>query len=1236
VLEMRRVVWAALAMGMGAMLLIGLLALPAGAAGDSLHRVRLAPMVVINELAWAGTAAYSADEWIELYNPGGTAVDLTGWSLVAADGTPSILLGGHLPPYSFFLLERTDDQTVSDIPADQIYVGALGNSGERLELRDAGDVVVDSVNWDGGVWPGGSASPDYFSMERVNPTAADNDANWGSNNGVIRKGLDALGGLLNGTPKARNSITPPAADLRVVKFGPDHAYRGGEITYTLFLTNGDMLAAAHVWLTDTLPAGMNYLRHTGALTLTQPAGPLVFQVGALSPGQAVSFTLTAEISSTALGWATNTVQVSTAVTEHLLINNQASAGTWISLGPAETADLVLNKSGPTQVSAASVITYVLSLENTGQLSATSVLVTDVLPAVVAFQAQTSPYSFSQPGPGTLRWDAGTLLPGALVTWTVTGWVADGSENWLTNVVSAASSTAEANPADNQATWDTWAEYLPRVRLTAVHYWALAGDDEAVQISNLGGAPADIGGWYLSDGNSMVDLPTGLALAAGQAVWLAQDESAFQAQFGFAPDYVLASWPGLSNIGDEIILLDAEEQVQDLLVYGSGDTGSDGWSGSAVQSYHPGAIGKEGQILYRKLDQLTGRPIPDSDTAADWAQDPADLVDGRKTRYPGWDLGRFFFTKRFTETAKLTVVVGPDALYPAMLSEIESANESLLIQSYTFESTALAQAAAARAAAGLTVTLLLEGSPAGGLSDQERWVCQLIETAGGTCLFMINDSDNDIYDRYAHLHAKYLLIDGARALIGSENFSLESMPADDKRNGMAGRRGVYLITNAPSVVAHLETLFALDSDVANHRDIATSDFIGPPPIAYEPITATDWMTVSAYFTVPLELQGEFAFEIIQSPENSLRTGDSLLGLLARTGEGDTVLVQQLSEPVDWGENPVDDPNLRLEAYLAAARRGAQVRVLLDGYFSNENAATCIYLQSVAQAERLELDCQLGNPTGFGIHNKMVLAWIGGRGHIHVGSINGSELANKGNRELALQIQSDQAYAYLAEMFERDWPYWVYLPMMLQNYRGPADHVLISEVLYNPSGDDQDQEWVELYNPTGAAVNLSGWLLGDAVAVDDYEAMFIFPSGAVIGSQQILVVAINATRFEAENGFYPDYELLDETPGVPNLTRHPSWGTGDFALGNGGDELLLLDAAARPADVLTWGGGSYPAVLPHPGVALGGHSLERDPAWRDSDDCSVDFRDWPYPNPGTVPVAARYWSTLYPLPILFRDS
>ena len=60
--------------------------------------------VVINEIAWGGSAASSADEWIELYNTTGQLVALTDWSLVSLDGTPAISLTGVIQPNGFFLL----------------------------------------------------------------------------------------------------------------------------------------------------------------------------------------------------------------------------------------------------------------------------------------------------------------------------------------------------------------------------------------------------------------------------------------------------------------------------------------------------------------------------------------------------------------------------------------------------------------------------------------------------------------------------------------------------------------------------------------------------------------------------------------------------------------------------------------------------------------------------------------------------------------------------------------------------------------------------------------------------------------------------------------------------------------------------------------------------------------------------------------------------------------------------
>ncbi len=77
--------------------------------------------VLISEVAWAGTLASPSDEWIELHNPNPFAISLDGWVLRAQDGTPLIALSGTIAAGGFFLLERTDDQSVADVPADLIY-----------------------------------------------------------------------------------------------------------------------------------------------------------------------------------------------------------------------------------------------------------------------------------------------------------------------------------------------------------------------------------------------------------------------------------------------------------------------------------------------------------------------------------------------------------------------------------------------------------------------------------------------------------------------------------------------------------------------------------------------------------------------------------------------------------------------------------------------------------------------------------------------------------------------------------------------------------------------------------------------------------------------------------------------------------------------------------------------------------------------------------------------------------
>ncbi|MBP6885630.1 MAG: lamin tail domain-containing protein [Candidatus Pacebacteria bacterium] len=164
--------------------------------------------VVINEVAWAGTAANASDEWIELFNYGSSAIDLSGWGLFEG-ATQIIELKGVIGAGEYWLIERTDDSTVSDIAADVIgpFSGSgLSNSGEALSLRTAMGVSVDIVDC-AAEWFNAGLVAQKQTMERKDPRTSGSEAtNWGSNSGAITTGLDAKFTPIVGTPKFKNSL----------------------------------------------------------------------------------------------------------------------------------------------------------------------------------------------------------------------------------------------------------------------------------------------------------------------------------------------------------------------------------------------------------------------------------------------------------------------------------------------------------------------------------------------------------------------------------------------------------------------------------------------------------------------------------------------------------------------------------------------------------------------------------------------------------------------------------------------------------------------------------------------------------------------------------------------------------------------------------------------------------------------------------------------------------------------
>ena len=205
------------------MYLVGLLAFGAARSAVPVHAE--AP-VRINELAWAGSSISASDEWLELYNPGDSAVDISGWQITK--GTPTEELMVTLPVAA--TIQPGGYYIISNFPAAQ---SVLANEPELVEpaitLSNTALLVrLYSGDWhsatnlvdtagEGGVPPAGNNSL-KLSMERDSKGWHDAQDALNLDPGVVDQA----------TPGAANSelIVPPA----LTSITPASGVAGSELT----------------------------------------------------------------------------------------------------------------------------------------------------------------------------------------------------------------------------------------------------------------------------------------------------------------------------------------------------------------------------------------------------------------------------------------------------------------------------------------------------------------------------------------------------------------------------------------------------------------------------------------------------------------------------------------------------------------------------------------------------------------------------------------------------------------------------------------------------------------------------------------------------------------------------------------------------------------------------------------------------------------------------------------------
>jgi phosphatidylserine/phosphatidylglycerophosphate/cardiolipin synthase-like enzyme len=554
----------------------------------------------------------------------------------------------------------------------------------------------------------------------------------------------------------------------------------------------------------------------------------------------------------------------------------------------------------------------------------------------------------------------------------------------------------------------------RLLLTQVYYHAyFKKGDEFSAVSNPSASPVDLSGWTISDNDSMVIFPEGTQILPGRTIFITGNSSDFLSDMGVPPDIsttgasscvtranATGRWPSMLDDGGWLSLKDPTGWTVDTFAWGNSTvSAAAGWDG-------PPACGLDSGRVARRARGPSGAWL-DTNSSADWPR-AAGTVVGRTEMAPGT------FDAEWVKS-----FVSPDCSFDAVAGELESARSSIMLAVYQFESLSLAEKLVNASRRGVAARVLLEGFPVGGITDQERWVVQRLSESGVRVLFLASNHSSGEGDRYEFMHAKYCVIDGLDCIVGSENWKNSGIPPDPR----SGNRGWGAVVRSRGLAAYLGAVFENDSSTA-FRDIfpySVSDSIfGPPPAYFIADASIPAGNFSPRFKTAV-FQGGIRVSPVLSPDTSSLPDGPLLAMIGSAR--DTLFIEQMACDIEWNVGGTIVPNGYLAAAVDAARRGVEVKVLLDGTYldpsepSQDNTGALDYLQYTAFKEGLDIQARIAKiPGTLKLHNKGVV--VDGE-KVLVSTINWGATSVYQNREVGLVIEGAGPAGYFQQVFLDDW-------------------------------------------------------------------------------------------------------------------------------------------------------------------------------------------------------------------------
>jgi uncharacterized repeat protein (TIGR01451 family) len=226
---------------------------------------------------------------------------------------------------------------------------------------------------------------------------------------------------------------------------------GGQLTYALRLPNTGPSDASGVIVTDTLPDGLTFVPIDSSAGCTANGQVVTCNVGVVPPGETVVLQIATVLSPNITPGTVITNTASFVLNEADPTSHDQT--TSVSLTVVGSVDLnVTQTASVNPVIAGGSFQYAVQVKNEGQVDATDVVLTDVLPAELTFDPANSSSNCSAVGQ-TVTCNIGNLAAGGITTRTI-GVLVDSSTargTVISNTVTVAGNETDEEPGNQSST-----------------------------------------------------------------------------------------------------------------------------------------------------------------------------------------------------------------------------------------------------------------------------------------------------------------------------------------------------------------------------------------------------------------------------------------------------------------------------------------------------------------------------------------------------------------------------------------------------------------------------------------------------------------------------------------------------------------------------------------------------------------------------------------------------------------